>query len=257
MKLRADDKLWISQEIAGQVQQIVDALTPRGWRKLVKLLREIGPIIGTASFIIALLGLTGAGWYYAFSRVDKQARFEEKTSGRLDSVEKRLGGIENNLKILPAQIVASKLTPLPPKELKQHKQELLQVKNNLSTVPADTPTLWPAAFQIITLTSQATADVERAESRPKETVVDNVRNFGVPCAAISIVNEKVVLKNVVQGVLFKNAVVRFDPSVRLINDVFINCVFIFPAEQTPTKLLQEIGQTLLASDLSYVTLNAS
>ena len=70
-------------------------------------------------------------------------------------------------------------------------------------------------------------------------------------------NRRVVLKNLIQGMVFKNSVVRFEPSVRLVNDVFINCVFILPTAENPPKALQEIGKTLLASDLVNVTLNAS
>jgi hypothetical protein len=72
-----------------------------------------------------------------------------------------------------------------------------------------------------------------------------------------IKNGRVVLRNLVQGITFENSIVRFDPSVRLVNVTFINCAFIFPAVQEPSRPLQEIGQTLLASDLSRVTVNAS
>jgi len=57
--------------------------------------------------------------------------------------------------------------------------------------------------------------------------------------------------------IFRNSIIRFDRSVRLVNDVFINCIFILPTEENPPKVLQEIGKTLLTSDLSNVTLNAS
>ena len=70
-------------------------------------------------------------------------------------------------------------------------------------------------------------------------------------------DQRVVLKNLVQGVTFINSIVRFDPSVRLVNDTFINCVFILPAQEAPPKIFQEIGKTLLASDLAHVTISAS
>ena len=66
-----------------------------------------------------------------------------------------------------------------------------------------------------------------------------------------------VLKNDVHGMVFRNSIIRFDLSVKLSNDVFVDCIFIFPPEQNPTGPLQQIGRTLLASNLENVTLNAS
>jgi hypothetical protein len=70
-------------------------------------------------------------------------------------------------------------------------------------------------------------------------------------------NQRVVLKNHIEGLVYKNSIIRFESNVELVNDVFINCVFILPAQENPPKPLQEIGKTLLASDLARVTLNAS
>lgn len=70
-------------------------------------------------------------------------------------------------------------------------------------------------------------------------------------------NSRVVLKNLIQGVIFENSIVRFDPSVRLVNDLFINCFFILPVEANPRERVQDIGNKLLASDLQRVTLTSS
>ena len=189
--------------------------------------------------------------------MDKQARFEEKTSGRLDSIEKRLLGIENTLKVLPAQITISKLSTIPPKELKQHKQELVQAKNALATTPPDTPNVWPTGFEIISLLSRAQfgAEMEKV-AQQREGVMDNVRS-NPPGLMAPIRNNRIVLKNLIQGITFINSIVRFDPSVQLANDTFINCIFVFPADANQSKPLQKLGEILLTSDLSHVIVNAS
>jgi hypothetical protein len=156
--------------------------------------------------------------------------------------------------VLQAQIAAQKFAVIPVKDLKNHPDELNNIKGNLATLPVDTPGYWPVSFQIISLASGATS--ETSENIPKaESSFDNVVvSTGIINPAE---NQRVVLKNLVQGLTFINSIVRFDPSVRLVNDTFINCQFIFPIQEAPPKIFQEIGKTLLASDLAKVTINAS
>ena len=144
-----------------------------------------------------------------------------------------------------------------PKRLKSHRGELNNIKSKLATLPNNTPGYWPISFQIISLASRATSELENVAQQPGESSYDNVSSNPPGVGFGPIENRRVVLKNLVQGMIFKNSIVRFDPSVRLVNDVFINCVFILPTEENPPKALQEIGKTLLASDLSNVTINAS
>jgi hypothetical protein len=84
-----------------------------------------------------------------------------------------------------------------------------------------------------------------------------VRMINVPVLGFVVHEQNVLLKNLIQGVHFKNSVIHFDPSVKLVDDTFLNCVFILPPQENPPKSFQEIGRTLLTSDLSKVTLNAS
>ena len=81
--------------------------------------------------------------------------------------------------------------------------------------------------------------------------------INVPVLGFVVHEQNVLLKNLIQGVHFKNSVIHFDPSVKLVDDTFLNCVFILPPQENPPKSFQEIGRTLLTSDLSRVTLNAS
>jgi hypothetical protein len=206
---------------------------------------------------VALLALAAGGWNYAFSRVGQEAAFQVHTTDTLNLTAARLTRIEGKLGILQAQNAATKYSTIPIKELRGHRDELASVKSNLASLPQDVPNFWPASFQIITLLSQANSQLETIGKQPL-SVMSDVRYINMPgLIGFAVRDNNVLLKNLVEGVTFTNSVVHFDPSVRLVNDTFINCVFVFPADENPPKSLQEIGKTLLASDLSKVTLNAS
>lgn len=190
---------------------------------------------------------------YVDGRVKSQT---DPLSSKLNIIDERTSRIEGALYILRGQLIAQKYSSASPKELKAHRDELKEIKATLAQLPLKTsPGYWRVSFQIITLFSRATFDVERVSKEP-ESLLDNV--ISNPRGGIVLrENARFVLKNLIQGMIFKNSIVRFDPSVRLANDVFINCVFLFPVAETPPKPLQQIGTELLASDLSKVTLNGS
>ncbi len=249
MALRKEDKTWVAEEIRAAIKE---HLNPHGWKKLQQFL----PLVGVLGIFVALLTFAGAGWKYVFSRVESEAQFQTHTTDSINRMAERLTRIEGILTVSQAQNVAQKYATIPLKELKVHGEELKQLKTALAQSPPTSPGYWPAAFQVIQLLSQSNfTDMNKIAARP-ESEYDNIASkppgmFGV------MENQRVVLKNRIEGLIFKNSIVRFDPSVELVNDVFINCVFLFPAQENPSKPLQEIGKTLLVSDLSKVTLNAS
>ena len=177
-------------------------------------------------------------------------------ASKLTTIDERTSQIEGELKILHGELIAQKYSAVFPKDLKLHRDELKQVKTALAELPLKTsPGYWTVSFQIITLFSKANFDVKKVALEP-ESSLDNVASN--PPGLIKVRdNARFVLRNLVQGITFKNSIIRFDPSVRLVNDVFIDCVFLFPVMEPPPKPLQEIGSELLASDLSKVTLNTS
>jgi hypothetical protein len=249
MSLRKEDKAWIEEAIRAALKEQLD---PHGWKKLQGFL----PIIGVLGVIVGLLALGGAGWKYAFSRVESEAQFQAHTTDAINGITERLTRIEGILTVSHAQTVAQKFATVSPKDLNVHGEELKQLKTALAQSPPTSPGYWPAAFQVIQLYSQSTfADLNKVASQ-RESSYDNVSSkpagmFGVTTG------RRVFLKNHVEGLIFKDSIIRFDPSIILVNDVFINCVFLIPQQENPSKPLQEIGKTLLASDLSKVTLNAS
>jgi hypothetical protein len=244
MALRNDDRDWIHAEI----QSAVDLLRPHGWRKAVFVLRELGPLTATVAIIVALVGITLGAVYQSTAHVKEETTFRTNTMDRL-------GTIEGTLKLLQAQIAVAKYSSAPPQELKKHHDELASVRATLASAPKSEPDFWPVTFQVINLLSQATSN-PTVQNEQKESVMDTVVS-NPPGGMTPVMNSRVVLKNLVAGVTFINSIVRFDPSVRLANDTFINCIFVFPTEANPPKNLQEIGSELLAADLSHATVKGS
>lgn len=179
----------------------------------------------------------------------KEIRSEiQKSNGDI----RELKGI---VSVLQVPAVASKLSKLPQGQLQSRKDELKEIKTNLAAAPKNTPNLWPASFQIITLLSQAMYQLETIGKLPLLTI-DNITIRVVGARGGLISGRNVLLKNSIEGWSFENSVIHFDPSVKLINVQFTRCVFIFPADSTPPKSLQDIGATLLASDLESVKITA-
>lgn len=194
---------------------------------------------------VIVLGAVGTAIdYVADSFVENRIHQEmskqlEPINGRLSAVEKSLNRIEGSLNIVKAQSVIKNLSSVPTKELKDHKEQLKQIKESLAQSSPTTPDFWPATFQVTKGLS----------------LFDN---FTIRGGSPSVVRDtNALLKNHVEGVVFENSVIHFDSSVELVNVSFQNCVFIFPAETTPSKPLQKIGELLLASDLSNIKIGPS
>jgi hypothetical protein len=240
MALRNEDKDWIVERIRATESD----LRPRGWKKL----QEFFPLAGVVGVFVALLGLVSVAWNYAFSRVEKETQFQTRTTDRLDR-------IEETLKLIPAQIASAKYSSVPAQELRAHRDELRAIKSDLAITDKSAPNFWPVSFEILTLLSRASSNpiVQSEHEGALNNVVSNP-----PGLIGEIANQRVVLINLVEGVTFRNSIIRFDPSVRLANDTFIDCVFVFPASMlNPPKPLQEIADALLKSDISRATITAS
>jgi hypothetical protein len=189
----------------------------------------------------------------AFHPLQQQA---QKLDGDIQHLTGIVSTLQTQVTALQTQVSALRYSAIPPKELKAHVEELKKLKNTLAQTPPTSPGYWPAAFQVIRLFSQSTfADIDRLTAA-RESSYSNVTSRPPGLMGVAT-NQRVFLKNHVEGLIFKDSIIRFDPSVELVNDVFINCVFLLPVQDNPSKPLQQIGKILLASDLSKVTLNAS
>ena len=252
MAFSEDNQNWVREEIN-------KAIYPNGSRKIANFLRYWGLLAVCIGAFISVIAMAVSLGIYVANTMGRESEFRGTTSQQLKTIEQRLSGLESTLNFLRAQTVAQKYSAIPVVELKKHQSELATARQTLSRIPPDTPNFWPASFQIITLLSQAQATrvVETVGLKPVETV-DNGHFLRIPGIITLAVHDKnILLKNSISGVEFYDSVIHFDPSVKLTNVAFVNCVFIFPLEENPPKSLQQIGTTLLASDLSRVTLNAS
>jgi hypothetical protein len=249
-------------ELAGKITEIEGKLNKKS-KSSVWTLAYWEKHKAKLTIIILLLSLT---WYvfglvldsHIGSSIHPLQVQDNKLDGDIQRLTGIVTGLQSQMNTLQAQVATQKYSTIAPKELKTHSEELSRLRSALIQIPATTATVpqyWPTVFQLINLNSKAITDLEKIAGKG-EGSLDNVGS-NPPGGMSPIENGRVVLKNLIQGMTFKNCIVRFDPSVRLVNDIFINCVFIFPSSENPPKPLQEIGKTLLASDLSNVTLNAS
>jgi hypothetical protein len=210
----------------------------------------------TVAAIIAACGLIVNAFHsqanqYLDNRIHIQV---SPVTNQLSIIDGRTSHIEGELSVLRAELVGQKYSSVKPQALKEHRDELNRVKTTLAKLPPTSPGYWPAAFQVIQLFSQSNfIDMNKIGGQIEFSDVSSrpAGRFGVTQ------NRRVFLRNHVEGLVFKDCIVSFDPTVELVNDVFINCVFILPAQESPSKPLQEIGKILLASDLAKVILNAS
>ncbi|MGI9069955.1 MAG: hypothetical protein ACR2JB_01165 [Bryobacteraceae bacterium] len=194
--------------------------------------------------VIVLLGMMGTGTYWvAGVIIDRQTK---PLADALNQTNQRLVRIEGRLNVQTVQDRVKILAALPRNDLRQHSKELTTLKAELAKAVKTVPEFWPTSFQLISLTSRALSPLE--STPPKSGVVSDSNSVEVRYSVVT-------LKGHVSQGRFIDCVIIFDPSVRLNQVLFVNCVFEFPAGPyvlQPT--LERIGGALLASDISNVTL---
>lgn len=166
MKLRDDDKKWVQQEVVDQIQAaitpVVDSLSPHGWRKAAFVLRELGPLTGTISVILALLAITLGALYQSWGHVKEEATFRQRTDDRLTLIERDIKAIQNSVTLTsfkqevsgpPNQETARALTtilqtarrgkiPLPPDGIGAAGQKFIAASNRF-------PEAWEASLAFL------------------------------------------------------------------------------------------------------------
>jgi len=83
LKLTKDDKDWILGEIR-------DATQPQGWRKALRVLREVAPLGGILTVVLALITIVVALGIGVVNRREVEATFRGKTEEKLSSIERQL-----------------------------------------------------------------------------------------------------------------------------------------------------------------------
>lgn len=163
------ERLRIQAVVDEAVQSAVESLRPRGWKKALHSLQESLSLGATAGIFVALLALTLTAGYYAFARLEAEAKFQTHTNDTLDSIDKRLTAIDDHLKHLDADVATLKLSKLLSAPIKKGSQ--LQAKDLVSAarkndirLPTDlveetgkrfvdasaqTPQAWDAALEFV------------------------------------------------------------------------------------------------------------
>jgi len=243
MDLRKEQKDWVQKEISRSVQE---HLSPTGWRKITTWMQVgvwLGLFLGLVTLAVAALG-------YAWARVEKEAVFQTQTTDSLKTMQKDLTDIKGIIALIQVPSIAQKYSKVPVKELAAHREELHTLKKELQSVSPDTPNFYPASFNVINLLSLATWQLETVGKTPPSFFSD-VTLRGVSPSTVT--GRNVFLKGHIEGFSFVSSVVHFDPSVVLVNVSFTNCVLVLPIQDNPSKPMQNLGQLLLASDLSHIT----
>jgi hypothetical protein len=83
LKLTKDDKDWILGEIR-------DATNPQGWRKALRVLREVAPLGGILTVVLALIAIVVALGIGVVNRREVEATFRGRTEEKLSSIERQL-----------------------------------------------------------------------------------------------------------------------------------------------------------------------
>lgn len=215
-----------------------------------KTLSEWAQVIGVGlAVIVAVCSVT---LYLGSLMVDRHVQSALKpVQDSVDQISGDVREIKGALAVLQVRIAAAQYSNVPEQQLKAHRDELKAINNTLARTDMATPDYWPVSFQVIKLLSMAASYIQN--SKATHSTLDNM-------GGVHVVNngDVVVLKHEISNSLIEDSVVQFDPTVRLMNVTFKNCVFIFPDSLlSPPKPLQEIAIALLDSDISNATISTS
>jgi hypothetical protein len=162
MKLRDEDKEWFAGEIERQLSEVVDSFEPHGWRRLVHLLREFGPIIGTFSFVLALIAIIITVGIFATNRVSQESEFRRTTVQQFKTIDQRLSTIETSIATIRLNQISS--IPASPQSIREARGIIAESKKSGTLIPDSvikqvgtsflkaskaSPTVWEAALDFV------------------------------------------------------------------------------------------------------------
>lgn len=131
MALRKEDREWIEQQIQTAVN---DALNPRGWKKVLRLLREWGGAATIITTNAVLIGALVAVSVLVASEIGQNSKFQGKTTATLTGIEGRLSNLENEMLALRTTQAAS--IPTSKTNIMQAKRLLSVAQKNSVHLPA-------------------------------------------------------------------------------------------------------------------------
>jgi hypothetical protein len=271
--LRDEDKQWFSEEIGRQIKAAIsatiDSLKPHGWRRVLHIAQQLAPlgltitlvisiVIGLGAWVIALSGQARTREADETKKAVEEAKFEQKTSDRLDSIEQSLRELRASQ--VPAKVLTeiSKLdTPRLAKSLpalqtiseqpigrvKPSPTILKDVVYKLRNVDQSADDYWPALLKFLQF---ASAGLSPEVSTPRHRF-----NISQLTASGDIVDSTITLSDGVRlkDVRFINCRVIFTANpVEMENVQFINSVFEFPTSVPPSQYIKKAAHLLLTAD---------
>jgi predicted transcriptional regulator len=204
----------------------INSFRPHGWRRLATVLRELAPLGISVTLIVALLGITATAVYQANNRVSENAQFQQKTSDRLDQIEKDIHGLQAQASLAPisSELQFSKnSTVLKPKpeEIAKLSKQLLPIQDKFGDIPA----VWQPTGEFINFKSRAS----QSEVHPASQ-----NAFSVDCRAkggnMTVNNGELTFNNCEIGLSS-----RLAGGPGLLKIVFINCVIDYEGGPVPTS----------------------
>jgi hypothetical protein len=273
MKLNADEKRWLSSEIKTQLGSALkdfgDSLEPHGWRKVLLVARQIAPLgltlTAITSIIIGLGAVAIALLNQAHTRVAAEATFEQKTSDRLDTIEgilRDMRAVQSPTKVLkelgalePPQLAKNlpalqKISEQPLERVNPSQQILKDVAYKLKDVNQSAEDYWPAVLKFLQFASSSLAShAPLVGSSPR----NRFENVSGPVPEPGRIYE--LHGNIANMTFVDSRIILTDDPVFFKNVRFVNCAFDFPNTDNPPKYLRQMGQQLIASEISSGTVN--
>lgn len=250
MAIRKEDWTRITAEIS---RQISEHLNPHGWRKLQQWLP-------TAAVIAIIIGGL-SGWYYALTRVDKEARFEAHTEDQLRDIQTKLSALRasqtlNELGNLNQKQFADALprlrtvSAIPASTVNPSREVLQTILAKLRSTPETSPEYWPTLLQFLHFASTA---FSAKVPPPGPPTIYFGHNIGFPLGHVA--NQRIELDGgqLVDSVIENSRVIFTNNPVEMRNVTFIDCVFDMPVAANPNPYIQSAARQLLASNLQSVT----
>ena len=118
MKLREEDKQWLTDLVQDSLKEKIDLFSPHGWRRVTFWLQEWGLSAAAVATPLTLLGLLITVGIFAASGMTKNAEFRTHTEDRLTQIEGELTRINDSLRSSELkQLVSSPINPASAKKI--------------------------------------------------------------------------------------------------------------------------------------------
>jgi hypothetical protein len=223
---------------------------PRVWKRIWKERNFAVGIFGSVVVIVlAILG--GSGWVFDLYLDHALTIHLQPLRDDIAHIDKRVTRIEAAAKIQSASAVVKDLKNAPVADIQKHRDQIQNAKQTLAHAADKTlPDYWPTTAGILRLASVSASSPTINLGLEPTNSAKNVFGLTLPPG-------RWILSGTISHCMFKNSVIVFDPSVKLQEVIFINCIFLLPENiESPAPSIRNIGEKLLqAANIMNVKLS--